>query len=122
MVALLLSIGITAVEAVRYGVSTCYAQITKQQTDVFGKCKSYMYTKLTVTSAPCGSPCSTEPAAYPRVQFPQNPTRLPWEAPKRSESVLTLKTIAAAPCVLADPIERISLTHKPFTSYEMAGN
>lgn len=67
MVALLLSIGIAAVEAVRYGVSTCYAQITKQQTDVFGKCKSYMHTKLTVTSAPCGSPCSTEPAAYPRV-------------------------------------------------------
>lgn len=49
MAALLLSIGITAVEAVRCGVSTCYAQITEQQdTDVFGKCKFYMY-----TFAPC---------------------------------------------------------------------
>lgn len=55
--------------------------------------------KQAVTSAPHGSPCSTEPAAYPRVQFPQNPTCSPWEALKRAESVLSLKSTAAALCV-----------------------
>lgn len=52
-----------------------------------------------VTSAPCGSPCSTEPAAYPRVQFPWNPTCSPQEELKRPESVPSLESTAAAPCV-----------------------
>lgn len=33
------------------------------------------------------------------LQFPQNPTHSPWETLKRPESVLSLKTTAAAPCV-----------------------